>query len=275
MINIGKKKENKDIDTNSTEVDIKKSKLNLKIKRRSKILLISLSCVLVVIIAVFCVYYFYQKMHKITFDNYELYQYFSGIRYDYDGTVSLERKKKITNIKSKDLSIDSGNIPIYYQKIDNQAIFPIEMELIFPSMKNKYYRVSFFSQSMVDVVDNHESSFLIYGGDTLPLDVCFFYDGEDLYFFPYSTTIVIDDETYELSPLSYIIVNYQDQIEMYDKVNDKYTMIDTHEKDVIATLQNYKINLSTDMIMYSDNDLRLLLKNVDKLPIYEVDKKKK
>ena len=56
-------------------------------------------------------------------------------------------------------------------------------------------------------------------------------------------------------------------IEIYDKKSDNYTIIDNHSKDVIATLGNYKINLSTDMIMY-DNENRLLIKNIDKLSLY-------
>ena len=59
-------------------------------------------------------------------------------------------------------------------------------------------------------------------------------------------------------------------IEMYDKLNDKYTIIDEHTDDVIATVGGFKVNLSTDMIMY-EKENRLLIKKYDKFPIYNIE----
>ena len=51
-------------------------------------------------------------------------------------------------------------------------------------------------------------------------------------------------------------------------MKDLYIIIDEHNNDVVADVGNFKVNLSTDMIMYADEN-RLLVKNVSKLPLYD------
>lgn len=257
------------LDENNYQEKIKNSANKLVLKKRRKVLIISLILILVTMCALFLIHKYIQSKNRISFDKYELYQYFSGIRYDYNGKVTIEKGKKITSIKSEKLNINAEQIPIYFQKIDNEMIFPSQMELIFPNIKNKNYRINYFSKIKFEIDQTNENVFLDYNGKEQFLNKCFFYDGEDLYFFPYSTTVNIEDISYELSPLSYIIVNYRGEIEMYDKAKDKYTIIEEHTKDVIASLDNYNINLSTDIIMYDNNDNRLLYKNIDKLKLYD------
>ena len=59
--------------------------------------------------------------------------------------------------------------------------------------------------------------------------------------------------------------------EIYDKKTDKYHMIELCEKDVLANLGEYTINLSTDTVSNGDNS-RLLMKSVDGLEIYKSGK---
>ena len=75
------------------------------------------------------------------------------------------------------------------------------------------------------------------------LEKSILFDGENLYAFLYNTTVIIDGEEIELTPLSYITVNYQDEISYYDKKNDKYVIIPTHKDDVIAIIDGFKVNL--------------------------------
>ena len=81
-------------------------------------------------------------------------------------------------------------------------------------------------------------------------------------------SIEVDGKKIELSPLSYIEVNYQDEIVYYDKKDDKYEVINDHEKDVIANIDGYKVNLSTDSIMY-ENNAKLIYADVNELPTYK------
>ena len=246
--------------------DDKKRKRIINIKNRRMFLLSILIFASVFIISLLIRNY-YRKINSIRYDNYDLYQYFSGAKINYKGVFSVRYDNSVTKVESVDKRIDVGFIPIYFEKISNAVIFPVDMELIFPKYRNKNYRLRYLSVLTSDGNDEDEMAFIGDDSKKKYLDSSFLYDGDDLYFFPYSTKVMIDDKEYQLSSLSYIIVNYKGLIELYNKHDDKYIMIDSHEKDVIAMVDNFKINLSTDMVMY-DNENKLLIKSVDKLPIY-------
>lgn len=245
------------------ETEIKKKNKKMK---KIYILFISLFMISIVLMGSFFIKKYYRNVSSLSYDNYQLYQYFSGVKVIYDGKVTINHENKITKIASKEKNVDAGDIPIYYQNIDNSVILPNTMSLIFPANKTKNCRLNYLTRLTIDKVDNIENVFIT--DNKVNLSTSFLFNGENLYFFPYSTTIVIDNNVYELSPLSYVIVNYKSLIEIYDKATDKYTIIDSHENDVIATLENFKINLSTDMVMY-ENENKLLIKKVDLLPLYE------
>ena len=247
---------------------IKNSEKKIVLKKRIKILIICLITILLLTIGVFLVYRYFKNLNKITFDKYDLYQYFSGVKYEYKGNVTIEKGNKITSIKTSDLDINAECIPIYFQNLDNKVIFPSEMSLIFPSIRNKNYKVRYFSEISSDISESGESTFIKIDDKDVFLTDSFFYDGDNLYFFPYTTKVIIEKKEYNLSALSYIIVNYKGEIEIYNKKDDKYIIIEEHDEDVIAYVDNYKVNLSTDMIMYN-NENRLLIKNISKLGFYK------
>jgi len=252
---------------NKYKKGIVKAKKKVMKKKKIQVLIISLILILVVCIGVFCVKKYYDSLNKITYENYELYQYFSGVKVEYTGKATIKHDNEITSIESEGKKVNTDDIPIYFQLASNEVLFPQNMELIFPSVKNKSYKVNYFTKISYDYVDGQENAFLVNNDKKTYLNESFLYNGDNLYFFPYSTTVIIDGEKYNLTPLSYIIVNYKGMIEIYDKQNDKYTIIDSSNDDVIAYLGNYKINLSTDMIMY-ENENRLLIKNIDNLANY-------
>ena len=144
------------------------------------------------------------------------------------------------------------------------------MYLIIPRIKTTSYKINHFSKIKIE----DDLAYLNYKNKNIYLEQSFLYDGDNLYFFIYETKVNIDEKEYTLSPLSYIIVNYKSEIEIYDKKEDNYTIIDEHQRDVIAYLDNYKVNLSTDTLTYDSGD-RLLIKSPDNLPLYEGNKKSK
>jgi len=260
---------NRNNDYNSIDEKYEKILKKRKKLRNIKSFLIILILILVVTLLIVTIKKKYDDMATIKYEDYELYQYFSGAKVNYTGIVSLERTNNISSIKSKDINVDLGDIPIYFQNIDNEVLVPEKMELIFPNIKNKSYKVNYFTKFISDTVDNIETVLISNNKDQKYLGKSFLYNGEDLYFFPYSVTVTINNNDYNLSPLSYIIVVYKGSVEVYDKLNDKYIIIDNVLNDVIARFDNYKINLSTDMIMYK-NENRLLIKNIDLLETYTI-----
>lgn len=252
----------------STKEKIEKSEKKIILKKRMRILIICLVSILLLIFGIFFIYRYFQNLNRITFEKHDLYQYFSGVKYEYKGNITIERGNKITSIKSKNLNINAESIPIYFKNIDNKVIFPSEMGLIFPNIRNKNYKVRYFSEIFSDVSESGESTFIKIDDKDIYLSNSIFYDGDNLYFFPYSTKVIIQGKEFNLSALSYIIVNYKGEIEIYNKKEDKYEIIEEHDEDVIAYVDNYKINLSTDMIIY-DSENRLFIKNISKLDYYK------
>ena len=240
----------------------------IKLKKNSKILLISFIVILVVSIVGFVIYKHYANLNEVTIKDYELYQYFVGQKYEYTGELSLKRNGEITKLKYKDIEIDVDSTPIYFKNISNEMLLPTNMGFYILRVRNKNYKLPYFSRIYVEESQNDSSSFLMFNDEKIYLEKSILFDGENLYAFLYETTVIIEGEKIELSPLSYITVNYRDEISYYDKKNDKYIIIPTHEEDVIAVIDGFKVNLSTDSIMYEDN-AKLLIKNVDNLQTYK------
>ena len=252
---------------NSYQENIEKTK---KKNKRVKALvvgigsIVALACIIVCIIVV---KKYYSNINTVEFDNYELYQYFAGKKVEYTGKVTIQRENEITSIKNKDEEMELDIIPIYFQKIDNQVMFPVNMSIVYLNNKTQAYKINYFTKLENEVVNEEESTFVYYQDKKMYLGDSIIYDGNDLYLFPYSTTIIVDDIKYELAPLSYVIVDFNDTIEIYDKRNDKYIIIDDFKNNVMAYYKKYVINLSTDMIMYNNGN-RILRKNIDKLELF-------
>ena len=230
-----------------------------------KIILISIVAVIILLVASFSIIMHYKKLNVLVFDNYKLYQYFSGVKTSYSGKISLSRDGSITKISSNNGVENIEDAPIYYEDKSSEALISKNMQLVIPRLKNKNYKLKYFTNIIYE--DESKLAYYYNGKDKVYLENSFLYDGEDLYLFLYDTIVTIDNNKYELSPLSYIIVNYKEQIEIYNKKNDEYKVIDTHNNDVVTTIGDAKINLSTDMIMYEEES-RLLIKSTSNLPVY-------
>lgn len=250
----------------------KKVNKERKNKKKLRIILVSIICSIILLIVSIVIFLYYRNLNKYqltTEENHNLYQYFQGVKVEYKGKLTI--KKNNDEIKlSQDVGIENiEDAPIYFSEVDNQVFFAKNMSLIIPRIKNQSYRINYFSKIICENDTNQDMAYLVNKYDKkVYLEESFLYDGDNLYFFIYDTSVVVDGKKYDLDALSYVIVNYKGQIEIYDKTNDKYTIIDEHNNDVIATIGNYSINLSTDVLMYKD-DSRLLIKNIDNLPLYE------
>lgn len=226
--------------------------------------LISVVCAIILIVALFLVFGHLNKMNEYTHnEEYPLYQYFAGQKNIYNGKVTIGKNNDITEIKNNDGVVGIEDAPIYFQKKNDEVLVSKNMLLVFPRINNKNYKIKMFTKLTYD--RDSDSSFYYNGKDKVFLEESFLYDGHDLYLFLYKTTVQVGEKTYELSPLSYAIVDYHDEVQLYNKEKDKYEIIENCDFDIIATLGDHKINLSTDMI---DNN-RLLIKSIDNLPLYK------
>ena len=244
-------------------------KKKIKIKKNIFVLSISLLVIFIITITSFIVIRYYKKLNEVTIKDYELYQYFAGYKYEYVGELSLKRNGEITKLNYKDIEIETDSTPIYFKNIDNEMILPTNMGLYILRLVDKNYKLPYFSRIYVEGSENESSSFLLAENNKkVFLDKSILFDGNNLYSFLVETTVVIDGESIVLSPLSYIIVNYKSEINIYDKKTDQFRIIETHNDDVIAIIDSFKVNLSTDSILYNNNS-KLLIRNVDNLTTYK------
>ena len=128
------------------------------------------------------------------------------------------------------------------------------------------YKMNHFSEIKFNKEQGNAT--LLYKGKEIFLGESFAYDGGDLYFFIYPAKVTFDDKEYNLSSGSYAIIKYKGQVDIYDRENDEYLIIETTESNVIAEVSDYKINMSTDMVI-TERGNRLLIKNNSKLPVYD------
>lgn len=225
--------------------------------KKSK-LIVFFSIILLTILIII-VYGVIKNINTEVIEKHMFYQYFAGRKVTYEGTITLENRKNITQITSEEQKIQLDSTPLYYVD-EEKVIFPQNMAIVYPMRNGLMYKMNRFSK----IKQIQESIYLEENEENKILENIFLYDGNDLYFFLEDSNIRVGEETYELSPLSYVTVQYNGNVEIYNKAKDEYTILEGTYKDVMAETEFYKINLSIDAIQYGEKQ-QLLIKNVDKL----------
>ena len=198
------------------------------------------------------------------------YQYFNGIEQEYSGKMDVVQKDDETQLILEDgqvVYLDST--PMYYKDILGKSLLPKEMELVVPDRGT--YKLNKFT----NVIEENNKIKLkkLNSSKTKDIDNGFLFDGNDLYFFLDDTTITVGNKDYELPALSYAIVNYKTNVELYNYDTNEYTMIQDEESlksDVTATnkYKNYTINMSLDSLK-TDKSNQLLITNINNLREYD------
>lgn len=209
------------------------------------------------IIVIVFTFFFQKKIDEVYFENHKFYQYLSGIKFDYEGKIKLNKDKNITKIIFDEVSVTLDSTPIYYAG-EKKVLFPKNMNLVYPISGGLQYKVNYFST----LESENNILYLQDGKLRKELLSCFLYDGNDLYFFIDETKIIVQNKEYILSPFSYVILKHNQSIEIYDIKNDNYQIIELDNQEIKAVSNGYTINLSIDAINYSGKS-RLLIKNTD------------
>ncbi|MBE6144699.1 MAG: hypothetical protein E7169_03900 [Firmicutes bacterium] len=199
---------------------------------------------------------FKDNLDKVEFKDYSFYQYLSGRRFDYEGTLKLSVDGDITELKLKDKNITLDSTPIYYKDY-KKVLFPKNMSVVFPLTSGIQYKVNYFS-----TIEQTEELIITDRSYSREINNSFLYDGEDLYFFINETTLMIGEQEYKLKPLSYVVAKYNNKVEIYDYELDEYITFDAKGVSVQALGNSYKINLFNDSIEYGLTS-KLLVKKLD------------
>lgn len=221
------------------------NKKNLKIT-------IPVIVLLVLLIVVFIYLREYKYNNYRNKQTYDFYQYFAGEKFEYEATVSYNKKEVIKAFVPKEYTINYESIPIYYvdEKI-NKVIFPSIVSIILPIKNQRQYKIPEFSY----IEKNNNIHNLTFEDYDTNIDHYVIFDGEELYFFADTVSFTINDEEITLSPLSYIIAR-ANELKYYDYETDTFTTIQINEP-VIVHSEYYEINVSYDSINYNNNKLLL------------------
>lgn len=218
-------------------------------KKRYLKYIIIFPVILILAIAVYIKNTIDRKVYKDT----NFYQYIAGQKVEYEGQIVFDRNEKVSELKFKNIKIELDSTPMYYEK-DNKlnVIFPETMSVVYPESNGLQYELPYFSILHTDGLGTYDKNYKSY-------ENCFIYDLDGLYFFVENVTIKVGEEEYNLEPFSYIIVIPDEPIEIYDKLNDQYYIIEWND-NVNAYTDGYTIDLVIDSISYGDSE-RLLIKN--------------
>ena len=234
-----------------------KNKIKEIFNQKNMKIIIPVIVLLVLLIIVFVYLRIYQYNNYRNKQDHTFYQYIGDKKFEFDATISFNKKGVIKAFELKDYKLNYDSTPIYYlDKEIKKAILPSNMIIVLPLKKEFQYKIPEFTY--VEKVGNIQ--YMNFEDYHKNIDHYVLYDGADLYFFSDSVTFTINDEEVTLSPLSYV-KDALNEFSYYDYEKDKYVTLETTE-EVIASNEYYTVNLSNDYINYFGERI-LLTSNYD------------
>lgn len=232
-------------------------------KRRSSIIMASVIAALILIIVIVII--IIGSLNSTTTENHDFYQWYSGQKVEYKGQLTFTRKEGLTELKATDRKVTLDSTPVYYADENNKVIFPEDMAIVYPNNNGMMYRINHFADITEENGDIYLETNLATKTNKTKLEKAFLYDGQDLYFFLDRTTITVNGTNYEVSPLSYAIVRYKQNVEIYNYEKDEYQVIDTTEtQEAKVVTDTYTINMSVDSLQTAEKE-QLLIKGLSYL----------
>ena len=260
------------IDAPKTDLESQKRKekieeqaelLEKKKKRKSSIITTSIIAALIVIIVIVII--IIGSLNSTTVESHDFYQWYSGQRVEYKGELTFTRKEGLTELKAKDRKVTLDSTPVYYSDENGKVILPEDMAVVYPNNNGMMYRINHFADITEENGEIYLETNLATKTNKTKLEKAFLYDGQDLYFFLERTTITVNGTSYEVSPLSYVIVRYKQSVEIYNYEKDEYQIIDTSEtQEAKVETDTYTINLSVDSLQTAEKE-QLLIKGLSYL----------
>lgn len=237
--------------------------------RYKKVIPYIISCVVLAIILIIVYSFLNSAKEEIvtykTKDGQKIYFYIEQAKYEYSSKITISSENEIIKLTTDGYEHDFDSEPIYY-KDKKKLILSNDMSLIFTKENYIQKKVNKFT------VINYDGSYrLISKNLDYPINDGFLFDGNDMYIFLNETTIKIGDHEIVLSPFSYARYNYNHELLLYNYDDDKIMYFESIDENVLASGDNYIVNLGIDAIIYKDGQ-KLLMKNFDFLKKLEQEK---
>lgn len=194
----------------------------------------------------------------------QFYQYDTGHKFTYTGSFVINKDNEVTKILIDNKEYNLTSSPLFIESED-EVFFPKNMMIVFPITAVSQYKINYYA-----TLTNHDNEFYIKNNNSKEYNIqnCFLYDGDDLYYFIEDTDIIVGNDTYHLYANSYVILHYNESLEMYNFADEEGTIINIGTEDIYAKNDNYNINISVDSVKYGESS-KLLLKKFDYLKNYQ------
>jgi len=233
----------------------------MKILKNKKVrtFLIGIVVFVLAIIVILNLFAVKKELSSKKIKNEDIYLYFGSEKFEYKGNITLDHENSITNIQFNNKDVTLFSEPIYFAKKE-KIILPVAYSVVNANigLQNK---VGFYTE----IVNRDGYYYLLNKDLDYKLNDHFLYDGEDMYIFIQPSTVSFQDKKIEISPLSFVNYLFNTQeLYIYDYKEDKVSYYEQVTDNVIVSNENYKINLSSDNIIYKDKE-KLLMKNFDYL----------
>ena len=229
-----------------------------KINRVS--LIIGLLVFIVVSVVIISNIFARKELNTKKIKNEDVYIYFGKEKFDYSGNIVLEKDNSITSIKLNNKKISLYSEPIYY-KSKKSIILPVAYSVCFPKSSGRQYKVQYYTE----IQNVGEDYYLVNRNLNSMVTNNFLFDGKDYYIFLSDVLIRFDNQEIPISSMSYVNYQYDTKdLYIYNFSEDKVYYYENVSTDVLATTDNYTINLSSDSILINNKN-KLLMKNFDYL----------
>lgn len=222
-------------------------------------MIVGLLIIIVAAVIIINVFFVQKELSKKRLKEEDVYIYFDTEKYEFSGNITLDYDDHITNLTLDRSSTTLYSEPIYYAK-KKKIIIPVNYNLVngVTGIQNKVNYYTELSQEDEDFYLTGEN--LNYKSNN-----SFLFDGSDFYIFMDDGKVMFDNQSVDITPLSYVNYIYDSKdLYIYNYNEDKVYYYDNVTTDVKLETAKYKLNLTADCLTINNKE-KILMKNIDNL----------
>lgn len=169
--------------------------------------------------------------------------------------ILFERKDSFTKDSENTDSVKTNRV--------NKITITSNMMYSNPEFQGEAYRINYFT-----TVENRDGLInLSKDGKKAQVSGGYLYDGNNLFIFLEPVTLMVGNKEINLGTMSYVRVNYRNNMEIYNSITGDYEFIAQGDLDVYAFVKDvYVIDLCRDSIIKNDEE-SLIFTAVDTLDV--------
>ncbi len=237
-------------------------------KKKYKIL-IPIMVAIVLFVTIFFLYREYKYDNTKNKKDVSVFQYYGGVRVDYNATITYNLKDSIVDIESESNRVYFDATPIYYQGEEKKIIFPTEMTIVFPLKNDSQYKLYKYATYYMD----EDIHYIKNNTDIGEYNFFFLYDGNGTFFFPVEVVLNINGKEYKkLGASSYIKVTGGLTLAYYDTLTESSEVLEIGGDKITISSEDINIDVNGRSFL-SYGESKLLMKPNYLNPVFKtIDK---